>query len=222
MAKRPEDDEQGPLRLCVVTRESAPPEQMLRFVAGPDGQIVPDIRRKLPGRGVWVRLSAAHVREAARRNAFARALRRKIAVSPDIADQVEALLRKDTLQALSFANKAGEAVTGFLKVENAVRGGRAAVVLHASEAAPDGVRKIAQAIYRRQMTGGPAIQVVDAFDSRDLGLALGGEHVIHAALEAGPATAGFLKRWARLDAYRGSPAQDASAPDDQPGETAPD
>ena len=46
--------EEGPLRLCAVSRVHKPPEELIRFVAGPDGAIVPDLARRLPGRGVWV------------------------------------------------------------------------------------------------------------------------------------------------------------------------
>lgn len=222
MAHKREEDDRGPLRLCVVTRETAPPQEMLRFVVGPDTQLVADLRRNLPGRGVWVKLSAAHVRQAIKRKAFARSLKQTVQVSDDLPEQISAQLRKDAVQALSFANKAGAAVSGYFKVESALKTGRVAVVLHAREAAPDGVRKLRQAIRRTAEAGARDVLVIDEFDSSDLSLALGGEHVIHAALEAGPATTGFLTRWARFNAFRDAPVHSAQPQIQQPGDDQPD
>ena len=51
-------DEDGSQRTCIVTRAKLPPDELLRFVLAPDGQVVPDLKRKLPGRGVWVQATA--------------------------------------------------------------------------------------------------------------------------------------------------------------------
>lgn len=222
MAHKREEDDRGPERLCIVTRNSLPPEQMLRFVAAPDGQVTPDLKRKLPGRGVWVTLSAELVEQAIKRKAFARGLKQPVSVSPDLVTQIETLLRKDAIQALSFVSKAGKAVTGFTKVESAINKGSVVAILHAKEAAPDGIRKVGQALKRRQLAGGRSALIIDTFDLDDLSLALGGVHVIHAALEAGPASTGFLASWGRLDAYRGLSVNAAMLPTDGSGDSMPD
>lgn len=222
MAHKREEDDRGPERLCIVTRESLPPENMLRFVAGPDGRLTPDLKRRLPGRGVWVSLSADLVAQAVKRKAFSRSLKQPVDVSPDLAQEVDALLAKDAVQALSFVSKGGEVVTGFTKVESAINKGGVVAILHATDAAPDGVRKIGQALRRRQLVSSRRVHIIDTFDSNDLSLALGGVHVIHAALETGPASTGFLARWGRLNAYRGLPDKAAVPPTDQPGDGAPD
>lgn len=222
MAHRREEDDRGPERLCIVTRCSRPPEEMLRFVAAPDGRLTPDLKRKLPGRGVWVSLSGDLVAQAVKRKAFARSLKQTVEVSPDLVQEIDAMLVKDAIQALSFTSKAGEAVTGFTKVESAINKANIVALLHASDAAPDGVRKVGQVLRRRQLTDQRPVHVIDAFDSNDLSLALGGVHVIHAALEAGPASTGFLACWGRLNAYRGATASAATLPTDQPGDSAPD
>ena len=222
MAQRREEDDRGPERLCIVTRNSRPPAEMLRFVAAPDGRLTPDLKRKLPGRGVWVTLSAELVAQAMKRKAFARSLKQPVEVSPDLVGEIDALLVKDAIQALSFTSKAGEAVTGFSKVESAINRANIVALLHARDAAPDGVRKIGQMLRRRQLTDQRPVHVIDAFDSDDLSLALGGVHVIHAALEAGPASTGFLACWGRLNAYRAATANVAELPTDQPGDSAPD
>ncbi|MDJ1158760.1 RNA-binding protein [Chelatococcus sp. SYSU_G07232] len=201
----PRRRDEGSERRCIVSRRTGSPDEMIRFVAGPDGAVVPDIRRKLPGRGVWVTASRAAVDEAVRRKAFGRGLKAAVTVSPTLAAEVEELLRRDAVQALALANKAGAVVTGFGKVEDAVASGAAVALVHAREAAEDGRRKLAQAVRRRGRAGGDQpsaeLPVVGDFAEADLDLALGRAHVIHAALVAGPGSEGFLTRWRRLARY---------------------
>lgn len=198
MSRRAEGE--GPERTCVVTRQGRTPENLIRFVVGPGEVLVPDIRRKLPGRGVWVSLSTAAVGEAVKRRAFERSLKTKVTVSPELPAEVDALLARDAVQALAMANKAGLVVSGFAKVEALAEAGRAAAVIAASDGAEDGKRKIGQALRRAPMPR--EIPVVANFAAAELELALGREHVIHAALAPGPATEGFLARWRRLVRYR--------------------
>lgn len=183
-----------------MTRQARAPEDLIRFVVGPGEVLVPDIRRKLPGRGVWVSLSAATVGDAVKRRAFERSLKTKVTVSPELPAEVDALLAKDAVQALAMANKAGLVVSGFAKVEALAQAGRAAAVIAASDGAEDGKRKIGQALRRAPVP--KDIPVVTIFAAAELELALGREHVIHAALAPGPATEGFLARWRRLVRYR--------------------
>ena len=127
-ARERTDEDGGSERTCIATGAKGPPEAMLRFALGPDGSVVPDIRRKLPGRGVWTSLSAEAVRRAAAKGAFARAFRAKAEARADLADAVDALLERDALQSLAMANKAGLVVAGAFKVDAAIgegRGGRA-------------------------------------------------------------------------------------------------
>ena len=201
-------------RSCLVTRAVLPPEAMIRFVAGPDGAVVPDLRARLPGRGAWVTATRSAVAEAARRGLFKRAFKRgDLAVAPDLADALDAMLARDLLAALSLANKAGAVVTGFAKVEAAV-GDKAgiAALIHAAEAAEDGRRKLGQALRRRGLETMFAIPVIDDLSNAELGVALGRDHVIHAALVAGAGSTGCLARWRRLRAFRGQATPDASGP----------
>ncbi|GJE02114.1 RNA-binding protein [Methylobacterium isbiliense] len=217
-------------RTCLVTRESRNPSGLIRFALGPDGTVVPDLKARLPGRGAWVTATRAAVAEAVRRRLFQRAFKAKHAVAgPDLADVIETALRHDLRQALALANKAGCVVTGFTKVESAVesRAGVAALV-HASDASQDGRRKLAQTLRRRYGDAISGIPVVDDMSSEELDMALGRDHVIHAALVAGAGTAGLLARWRRLRAFRGVAAMpgevgpapsgaDAALPDNSPG-----
>ena len=68
--------------------------RLIRFVAGPDGQVVPDLGRKLPGRGLWVAADRASVQTAAKKNLFSRAAKTRLAASDDLPDLVERLLHR--------------------------------------------------------------------------------------------------------------------------------
>jgi predicted RNA-binding protein YlxR (DUF448 family) len=192
----------GTERLCVATRTVRPVSDMIRFVAGPDGAVVPDLKRRLPGRGVWVTADRATLADAIKRRAFARGLRQDVMIGPELLELVENLLERAALDALGIAHKAGSVVAGFAKVEAAL--GSAAVVglLHAREAGADGVRKITAAARRRSADGADRIPVVEAFTSVQLDLALGRANVIHAALLAGSASDGFLARCRGLERFR--------------------
>jgi hypothetical protein len=192
-------------RRCVVTRAALPADALIRFVAGPDGRLVPDIRRKLPGRGVWTMLSAEAVRQAVKTGAFPRALKARVEVGPALDAEVDALLARDALQALAMANKAGLLVTGFGKVEAAAGGHGLAALVEAADGAADGRRKILQALHRAQGERAGRTPVVDCFEARDLALALGRDLVIHAALKSGAASGAFLERWRRLVHFRTRP-----------------
>lgn len=195
-------------RTCIVTRTQMKPEDMIRFVVGPDNALVPDLKRKLPGRGCWVSADRAHVDQAVRRKLFARALKSDPAVPPDLGARIDAQLAKLALGALGLARKAGQLALGAAKVEAAVRSARAGAVLHAHEAADDGVRKITQARRWVVHAGGPVIPAYKLFSEAELGLALGATNVIHAAVLAEDAGRAALKRLEALDRYRGESPDD--------------
>ena len=189
-------------RTDIVSREAMPISDLIRFVEAPDGVVVADLKRDLPGRGVWVRATHGAVSTAATRKLFARSLRRAVEVPADLADRVDALLTKQALGTFGLARKAGLVVTGFAKVEQAVARERLAGLLHAAEAGADGVEKLAAALKRR-FGGEIGLPVVRIFTGAQLDLALGRSNVIHAALLAGRASEIFLERAVALGRYRG-------------------
>jgi len=203
----------GTERMCVVTRQVKSVDQLIRFVLAPTGEVTPDIRRRLPGRGLWVSLSRNAVNEAARRSLFAKGFRQAVKLPPDLADFTETLLLRSALEALGIAAKAGAVVAGFGKVEDAITSGRAAALIHAADGAADGIRKLNAKL---PATGGqnPPLPVINALTSDELDLALGRSNVIHAALLSGPATRTFLTRWRTLDHFR-NPEGGADAPTDK-------
>ena len=190
------------LRTCIATRAERPPEELIRFVVGPDNVLVPDVARVLPGRGVWVTCSRIAVKQAVVRKAFSQSLRRKIDVPADLAEQVEALLVRRAREALSLANKAGLVTCGFAQVEAAIVKGQALALVHAAEAAPDGAAKLDRRYHAvcRDLERSPAFSTELAGDQ--LSLAIGRPNVIHAALKAGGASDRFLREARRIRTYR--------------------
>ena len=199
-------------RQCAVTREVQPVSSLIRFVLDPGGQVVPDLKRVLPGRGVWVTATRESVAAAERnrKKVFGRGFKSEARVEPGLADRVDVLLERAALQALSMTRKAGELVTGFAKVEAALRRDAVVGLIHASDAAGDGVRKLAAVVAGRQELAN-GCQIVRLFDSAQLDLALGRSNVIHAALLAGQASENFLERVRDMESFRGY----AAASDEQ-------
>jgi len=202
----PAEGRRGVERLCALTREVKPVAELIRFVEAPDGAIMPDIKRRLPGRGVWVTARRGAVEEAVKRNVFARSLKRAVRADVALAATVEQQLETATLDALAIAHKAGRVAIGFGRTETALTDDPVIVVLNASDSAADGARKIASAVSRRQTSENAAeILIVSAFTSAQLDLALGRSNVVHAALLAGPASKGFLERYRSLERFRIDP-----------------
>ena len=195
-------------RMCIVTRERDPAEGLIRFVAGPDGEVVPDLAGRLPGRGAHVTARAALVERAARRHLFGRALRDDVRASPDLAVETGALLRDGLVRMLPLLRKSGDLVVGAGKVDGMVRSGEAVLVLHAAEAAADGVRKIEQARHATREGLGLDIPADPLFTGDELGLAFGGDHVIHAAIRRGGGGDAFVARLRRYRSYWGEEPRD--------------
>lgn len=200
-----------PERTCIVTRAAVPVDALIRFVVAPDGQVVPDFRRRLPGRGIWVTAKADHVEAAEKRRLFARAHGAPVKLEPDLAGRVEKGLADAALAALSLARKAGTAIAGFAKVEAALAREDVVALIHAREASPDGVAKLATIARRRDPRAKPA--VIRSFAGAELDLAFGRPNVIHAALLAGPASSNLV---ARVEAWRAFRCDERDTAPDEP------
>jgi predicted RNA-binding protein YlxR (DUF448 family) len=196
-------------RMCVATRTVKPVADMIRFVVGPDGQAVPDLKGKLPGRGVWVTATEDALGDAIKRKALARGFKREVRFAADLVTRTGQLLESATLDALAIAGKAGLVASGFTKVEMALAQENVVALVHAAEAAPDGVRKLDAALRRQP---GKVAVVNGILASAQLDLVLGRPNVIHAALLAGPPSDTFLARLRRLERFRtGDKARGAGA-----------
>lgn len=214
----PEDEDDFDLsdangRMCIVTRDSGSPDTLLRFVAAPDGTVIPDLKRTLPGRGCWVSPSRQAVDKAVAKKLFARALKRDVKADPDLGATVERLLAAQLAGMMNMARKAGQFISGAAKVEAAVRSGEAIAVFHSKDAAADGVRKIDQARKAWHLGTGanaeiPAFHLLTGAELDEL---MGQNAFIHACALAGQAGEGVVKRATLLETYRGPVLQVSSA-----------
>lgn len=200
----PRTQRSATVRMCAVTRQVRPIDELIRFVISPQGDVVPDLKRKLPGRGMWLTASREVVAEAVRRHQFSKAFKRELRPPQTLPADIETLLVRSVTEALGIAAKAGQVVAGFGKVESALREGTVEVLIHASDGAPDGIRKLDMLVRQNAGNRGakPQIPVVTALKSVELDLALTRSNVIHAALLAGPASKSFLSRSQMLVRYR--------------------
>ena len=194
--------EDGPTRLCVVTRQSGDPDGLIRFVVSPDGEIVPDLACRLPGRGVWVTAERRFVDQAARQNLFSKSLKRKVKVPDDLGARVETLVLRRAINALAIANKAGLVTTGFAQVDSALAKGVVVILVHGLDAAAGGREKLDRKHTAIAGAQGRSPQICSEFTIEQISLAIGGLNVVHAALNHGGAAAKFATEAGRLKRYR--------------------
>lgn len=195
--------------MCIVTREVKDEAELIRFVRSPDGVAVPDLGRKLPGRGVWVSLDMKILAEAVRKKLFSRGFAAETTIPPDLPDMVARLLRQQALSLLSLAKKAGEAVAGFMKVEEMLGRGRAKLLFHGTDAALDGCRKL-------DKLAEPGVARIVLFERRELDLAFGRANVVHAAVAKGGLAEKLSVAVRRIEMFEGlrGPTEDLKREDD--------
>jgi predicted RNA-binding protein YlxR (DUF448 family) len=215
----PRTNRSGTERMCAVTRQVRPVDELIRFVVAPSGEVIADLKRKLPGRGLWVSASRKAVAEAVRRHHFRKGFKRDVHVAPALPKDTENLMVRGAVDALAMAAKAGQVVAGFAKVEGALQAHQAVALIHAADGAADGIRKLDAILRQNAGKAGesPEFPVVGVLTSEQLDLALGRSNVIHAALLAGSAGKTFLSRSQILVRYR--MADDDKMPAIRPGIT---
>lgn len=172
-----EEDERGPLRRCLVTRERLAPSSMIRFVVAPDKTVVPDLDARLPGRGIWLSARRDVLETARTRGGFARAARCQVIIPSDLVGLIEAGLLRRVTDTLGLARRAGQAVCGYAKVREWIVAGTAGLVVQASDGSPDECVRL--------LSGARSLPVVKPLDAAQLGKVFGREHTVHAALRTG-------------------------------------
>ncbi len=173
-----EEPETGPLRRCAVTRERLAKEQMIRFVIGPDRQVVPDLAATLPGRGIWLSARGDVIEAAVSRGVFAKAARGPATVPPDLTSVLQASLARRIGESLGLARRAGQAVSGFQKAREWLDVGRASVVVEASDGS------IAE---RERFLGRHAdkVTLVTPLDGEAMGAIFGRDQAVHVVVARG-------------------------------------
>ncbi len=210
-------DAHVPERSCILTRRTAPREELIRLALGPDGQVAPDIRARAPGRGAWIGVGRKAIDEANAKgklkSARARAFRTEVREVPaDLGERIEAALRQQALDRLGLEARSGNLVNGAERVDVAARQGKVRLLIHAADAGEDGRKKLDQAW--RVGGGGPS-GLVFPEDRTILSMALGRENVVHLALTDAAAARRVrhaIDRWqAFIDPDAGLERGDAAA-----------
>jgi len=184
-----EEPERGPLRRCIVTRESAAKETMLRFVLGPDRVVVPDLAGKLPGRGLWLSARADVLERATKRGAFAKAARGTVQLPPDLAARIEDGLRGRIRDLVGFARRSGQAVSGRESVREWLQAGKAGLLVEASDGS---------AAERSRLVGRREMPVVAPLPAEVLGSVFARDHAVHVAIAPGRLAQAIAVEAARL------------------------
>lgn len=169
----------GKERKCILSGEVMPAERLVRFVVGPEGQLVPDLAEKLPGRGIWLEARREALEKALKKGLFSRAARQKVEAPEDLGAQVGALLARRALDSLSLARRAGVLVAGQERVFELIVKGKALAVIEARDAGADGKKRLRA---RLKALDQQDLPVVTGPDAEQFGLALGRTNVVHAAL----------------------------------------
>lgn len=196
----------GPERQCAVTRACHAPDDLIRFVLDPSGTLVPDLDRKLPGRGAWLTATREIVEKAIKTKALSRSLKADAKTPADLGERIDRMLARRAADTLSLANKAGLAVAGFQQVDSALDKAQIAVLLHGQDAARDGCHKLDRKFEAIQRALGRTAPVVTVLTINEISLAMGRPSVVHAALIPGGLTERFLREAGRLARYRTSSA----------------
>ena len=192
------DDAHSGDRKCIVTGEARPQDGLIRFVVGPDDNVVPDLESRLPGRGFWLSAHRDMINTACAKGLFAKAVRHPVKVSDTLADDVEALLVRRCLDRISMARRAGQAVAGFdrvgewLRRPNARRHG--GVLFAACDGAAGGRDKIGRLA--------EGMTIVSMFSTIELGSAIGSERTVHLVVAAGGLAEALKKDTRRLAGFR--------------------
>jgi len=188
-------------RSCIVSGDVKPKDDLIRFVCGPDGQVVPDLKSELPGRGVWVTARFLDVDEAEKRNLFSRAFKSKLDLEEGLAERTGELLLRSAISWLSMANKSGSLTCGRAKVERALNKGNLALLIEAKDASEDGKKKLRSLKRAFERETGHECETVSSFTIEQLSLALGRENVVHAAITNRHMAEKFLEVITRLEKY---------------------
>jgi hypothetical protein len=193
-------------RRDIVSGSVMPENRLLRFVADPDGQVVPDVAAKLPGRGLWVEASKVAIAKAVEKKLFSRAAKAQVVADADLAARAEKALVARMLGDLGIARRAGNLVLGFDNVLRQLEGRKAPkLLIEAFDGASDGKRKLYAAAHRLELD----CVVIETLTSAELGLALGRENVIHAAVQPGGLADRLMFDAERLSGFRGRSERDS-------------
>ena len=194
-----------PERTCILSRRTAPKEELIRLALSPDNEVAPDVRARAPGRGAWIGVDRAELDQANAKGKLKAALQRAfktndVKIPADLGERTQAALRQYTLDRLGMEARSGNLMNGADRIENAARSGKVALLIHAADASEDGRRRLDQAW---RVGGGDPRGVIFPLPRTILSMALGRENVVHVALTDPAAASRVRHALARWRAFNG-------------------
>ncbi len=187
------DRSQGPQRTCLVSGTSTAKSELIRFVLSPQGYVVPDIRNKLSGRGVYVTADKKLLERAMQKSLFSRGFGTNVSVPTELIATIESALVRRVIEYISLARKSGLAVAGFEKVKTWIKNYPVDVLLQASDGSLRGKSKL------------PALNacfIVNVLSASELGIAFGRNNVVHAVLRTSTLASSVVKEATKLAGLR--------------------
>ena len=183
-------------RKDIVSGQVMDSKDLLRFTVTPDNQVIPDFKKRLPGKGIYVAGSLSALKVAIAKNLFAKAAKRNVRVNDGLIPMVEAILKKKGLEAICLAKKAGALLTGFEKVSEAVKKGKAAFILEAGDAGADG--------HEKMLSLAKGLDVFVLYDVEELDKALDKVNTVHMAFLKSDMAKMVYNEFKRLNSFLNS------------------
>ncbi|KUR80887.1 nucleic-acid-binding protein [Novosphingobium sp. FSW06-99] len=207
-----------PERKCILTGQHDDRDALIRLALSPDGDVLPDVLARAPGRGAWIGVTRVELDQAIAKGKLKGALARAFKGTPlnipvDLGDRIETALRRALADRLGIELRSGMIVLGTEKIAAAARAGVVTFLGHASDAGGDGAGKLAQA-WRvgEQAEGSGRKGVILPLDRAALSVALGRDNVVHLALTDAAAAARVTGLLGRLMHFTGCrPTGEATA-----------
>ena len=219
------DPVDGPERTCILSGETAARDALIRLAISPDGEVLPDVLARAPGRGAWIGVSRTTLENAIAKGKLKGALARSFKGAPlsipaDLPDRIEAALKRAFTDRLGLEMRSGKLLVGSDRIAENARSGKVAWLAHAADAGEDGSRKLDQALrVGREAEGSGMRGMRLPLDRAALSVALGRDNVVHLALTDSAAAQRLAAGLTRLALFTGGP--DATGHDDPSERAAP-
>jgi len=211
----------GAERKCILSGRHDARGSLIRLAISPDGEVLPDVLARAPGRGAWIGVRRTELENALAKGKLKGALARAfkgaaLSIPDDLPERIEAALRRAVADRLGLELRAGRLLLGSDRIAEHARAGRIAWLAHAADAREDGNRKLDQA-YRvgLEAEGSGLSGTILPLDRAALSVALGRDNVVHLALTDRASAERLEAPLARLLEYLGESHQSSAGASDE-------
>lgn len=206
---RPHSSASVPERKCVLSGDHGSRDTLIRLAVSPDGEVLPDVLARAPGRGAWIGVDKAELENAIEKGKLRGVLSRAfkgaaLVIADDLPDRIESALIRAFTDRLGLELKSGNLLTGSDRIAENARMGRVCWLAHAADAGEDGSKKLDQALrvgVGEEGSGRRGITL--PLDRMALSVALGRDNVVHLALTDPAATQRLTAVLQRLLQFQG-------------------